>query len=183
MKAAEDAVACLDLKSIQELKSLASPPPAVFDVAKACLLLRGEKKNFAWNNAQKMMNNPKKFIEDVQAFDGSNIDQWILDQLAPIIKLEHFTFDIMKGKSQAAGFLCKWIINVVIYNSIYKRVKPLKDTADAAEAIANQKKAELEIVLERVRLINEKVDALKQKLYEAEEAKRRVEQEAQDLQD
>lgn len=32
------------------------------------------------------MNNPQKFIEEIQAFDGSNIDQWILDQLAPIIK-------------------------------------------------------------------------------------------------
>ena len=52
------------------------------------------------------------------------------------------------------------------------------DTAEAAEAIANEKKAELAIVLERVRLINEKVDALKQKLVEAEEAKRRVEEEA-----
>lgn len=74
MKAAEEAVACLDKKSIQELKSLASPPPAVFDVAKAVLLLRGEKKNFGWPNAQKMMNNPQKFIEEIQAFDATNID-------------------------------------------------------------------------------------------------------------
>ena len=51
MKAAEAAVACLDKKSIQELKSLASPPPACLDVAKGCLLLKGEKKNFAWGNA------------------------------------------------------------------------------------------------------------------------------------
>jgi dynein heavy chain len=87
----------------------------------------------------------------------------------------------MKGKSIAAAYLCKWIINVVIYNSIYKRVKPLMETAEAAEAIANEKKAELAVVLERVRVINEKVDGLKQKLYEAEEAKRRVEQEAQSL--
>lgn len=57
------------------------------------------------------------------------------------------------------------------------------DTAEAAEAIANEKKAELAIVLERVRVINEKVEALKQKLYEAEETKRRVEEEAQNLQD
>lgn len=74
MKAAEEAVACLDKKSIQELKSLANPPAQVFDVSKAVLLLKGEKKNFAWANAQKMMNNPQKFIEDIQAFDGSNID-------------------------------------------------------------------------------------------------------------
>ena len=84
----------------------------------------------------------------------------------------------MKTKSQAAAYLCKWIINVVIYNRIYKKVKPLMDTAEEAERIANEKKAELAIVLERVRLINEKVDALKQKLFEAEEAKRRVENEA-----
>jgi dynein heavy chain len=63
MKAAEAAVACLDKKSIQELKSLASPPPACLDVAKGCLLLRGEKKNFAWGNGQKFMKNPAKFFE------------------------------------------------------------------------------------------------------------------------
>ena len=38
-------------------------------------------------------------------------------------------------------------------------------------------------MLERVRVITEKVDALKQKLAEAEEAKRKVEEEAQTLQD
>ena len=84
----------------------------------------------------------------------------------------------MKSKSLAAAYLCKWICNVVIYNTIYKKVKPLMDTAEAAEAIANEKRAELAIVLDKLRIINEKVDALKQKLYEAEEDKRRVEEEA-----
>ena len=183
MKAAEAAVACLDKKSIQELKSLASPPPACLDVAKGCLLLKGEKKNFAWGNAQKMMNNPAKFIEEVQAFDGSNIDQWILDQLAPLLALEHFNFEVMKGKSIAAAYLCSWIVNIVKFNTIYKKVKPLKDSSDAAEALANEKLAELAVVLEKVRVINEKVDALKQKLFEAEEQKRKVEEEAQALMD
>jgi dynein heavy chain len=84
----------------------------------------------------------------------------------------------MKGKSIAAAYLCSWIVNIVKFNTIYKKVKPLKDAADAAEALANEKLAELAVVLEKVRLINEKVDALKQKLYEAEEQKRRVENEA-----
>lgn len=52
------------------------------------------------------------------------------------------------------------------------------DTAEDAEKLANDKKAELSIVLEKVRVINEKVDALKQKLAEAEEQKRRVVEEA-----
>jgi hypothetical protein len=69
-------------------------------------------------------------------------------------------------------------VNIVRFNSIFKKVKPLKDSADAAEALANEKLAELAVVLEKVRMINEKVDALKAKLFEAEEQKRRVENEA-----
>lgn len=178
MKAAEEAVACLDKKSIQELKSLANPPAQVLDVAKAVLILRGEKKNHAWGNAQKMMGNPPQFIEMIQKYDGNNIEQWILDALQPILKQDYFTFEIMKSKSQAGAFLCKWVINIVTYNSIYKKVKPLMETAEAAEALANSKADELAIVKEKVRLITEKVDALKAKLEEAEDAKQRVEEEA-----
>lgn len=70
----------------------------------------------------------------------------------------------MKGKSTAAAYLCSWIVNIVRFNGIYKKVKPLKDSADAAEALANEKLAELAIVLDKVRQINEKVDVLKAKL-------------------
>jgi dynein heavy chain len=44
--------------------------------------------------------------------------------------------------------------------------------------MSNEKMAELAIVLEKVRVITEKVNALKAKLFEAEEQKRRVEEEA-----
>ena len=80
------------------------------------------------------------------------------------MKQDHFNFDVMKGKSLAAAYLCKWIVNLVIYNSIYKRVKPLMDTADEAERQAKEKEAELMVVKERGRQINEKVDDLKAKL-------------------
>lgn len=126
------------------------------------ILLKGEKKNHAWGNAQKMMGNPKKFIEDIQGFDGDNIDDWKLNDLQPLLKLEFFSKEAMWSKSQAAAFLCGWIINIIIYNSIFKKVKPLKDKADAAQAMADQKAAELAVVIEQVRVINEKVDALKQ---------------------
>jgi dynein heavy chain len=52
MERATEAVNCLEVKSIQELKALASPPPACAEVTKAVLiLLKGEKKNHAWGNA------------------------------------------------------------------------------------------------------------------------------------
>jgi dynein heavy chain len=67
----------------------------------------------------------------------------------------------MKGKSLAAGYLCSWIVNIVNYNTIYKKVKPLQDAAQAAQDTADTKTAELAVVMEKVRQINEKVDALK----------------------
>lgn len=52
MEAATAAVNCLDIKMIQELKALGSPPEDCVQIAKACLiLLKDEKKNYAWNNA------------------------------------------------------------------------------------------------------------------------------------
>jgi len=108
-----------------------------------------------------MMGNPKKFIDDIVAFDGDNIDEWKLTALEPILKEPFFNFETMKGKSIAAAYLCGWIVNIIIYNTIFKKVKPLKEAAEAAQALADEKTAELAIVMEKVRLINEKVDALK----------------------
>ena len=79
-----------------------------------------------------MMNNPKKFIDEVQAFQGENIDEWKLQQLAPILAMDFFNYETMKGKSTAAAHLTNWVVNIVKYNSIYKIVKPLKDKAQEA---------------------------------------------------
>jgi dynein heavy chain len=52
MEAATKAVDCLTKEAVQELKNLGSPPAACVEVAKAGLiLLKNEKKNFAWQNA------------------------------------------------------------------------------------------------------------------------------------
>lgn len=178
MQAAQEAVNCLNKSSIQELKSLAKPPVECIDVTKTVLLLRGEKKNFTWQNAQKMMNNPPKFLEEIVAFDGNNIDPWILDQVKPVIDQPFFNFNTMKGKSVAAAYLASWVVNIVTYNTIYKKVKPLMESSEAAEAMAKEAEASLVIVKQKVAEINEKVDALKAKLDEAETTKARVEAEA-----
>lgn len=128
-----------------------------------------------------MMNNPKGFIEQVQAYKGEEIPEWVLKELDPILKYENFTFEIMKSKSTAAAFLCSWVVNLVMYNTIYKKVKPLMESADAAEKLANEKQAELAIVLEKVRVIMEKVDALKAQLKEATDKKDAIEAEANEL--
>jgi dynein heavy chain len=52
MKRAEEAVDCLNKTSIGEMKSFPKPHPLVLDVSTVTLILiKSEKKNFAWNNA------------------------------------------------------------------------------------------------------------------------------------
>lgn len=182
MKAAEAAVNCLEVKAIQELKALANPPADCVVVTKTVLILFGDMKNHAWPNAQKMMNNPKGFIEKIQKYDGDNIPDNILKALEPILATDMFTQENMTKKSQAAGFLCGWVINIVMYNTIFKKVKPLMESADAAEKLASDKQAELAVVLEKVRVIVEKVDALKTQLQEAVDKKDAVEADANALQ-
>jgi len=133
MERAQEAVDCLTLSSIQELKGLGSPPEQAKQVAFAVMILKdGIMKNHSWGNAQKLMKDPKKFVDDIKSFDGENIDEKRLEALKPTLAQDWFTFDIMKGKSQAAAFLCSWIVNIVTYNTIFKKVKPLKDAADEA---------------------------------------------------
>ena len=147
------------------------------------ILKQGEKKNHAWPNAQKMMGNPAKFIQEIQAFDGDNIDEWKLEALKPLLAESWFNYEVMKGKSIAAAYLCSSIVNIVNYNAIYKKVKPLTEAAASAQATAEAKQAELAIVIEKVRQINEKVQALKDQLAEAEAKKKAVVDEAAALQD
>ena len=166
------------------MKALANPPPAVIDVAKAVLMvLKKEKKNYAWPNAQKMMQNPAAFLVDVGNFNADDIEEWILKGLEPVLKIEGFNQKDMEKKSVAASFLCSWIVNIVKYNTIYKKVKPLMDTAEAADALAKQKQEEQNVVDERVRVVKERVAELNEKLQEAVDKKAAVEAEAQQKQD
>lgn len=179
MEAAKRAVDCLDKTSIQELKTLQKPPPAVFDVSKACLLLlKSEKKNLGWPNAQKMMGQPQKFIEEIGAFDKEHIDETILDLVKPIVALPHFNFEEMASKSKAASFLCAWVVNVVEYNRIYKKVKPLMDTKERAESEAAQKEQELSGARAKVKAATDTVEGLEQQLRAAIALNEKVEREA-----
>jgi dynein heavy chain len=184
MEAAKEAVNCLTKDKIDTVKALGSPPAPVMDVGAACLiLLKGEFKKHDWDQSKKMMNNPNQFIESIKSFNAEKIDDKKLEALKPLLAKDYFKpgKDGMARYSEAGSYLCGWMVNVVKYNEIYKKVKPLQDSAAEAEALANSKKEELAIVMEKVRVINEKVGDLKAQLAEAEAVAAKVEADAQIL--
>lgn len=62
-------------------------------------------------------------------------------------------------------------MNIVKFNTIFKMVDPLEKSRDEALAQLEIKKKELAAVKEKVRILTEKVDALKKNLGEAERVK------------
>jgi dynein heavy chain len=66
--------------------------------------------------------------------------------MKPVMDQDFFNFETMKNKSTAAGYMTLWLVNLVRFNTIYKKVKPLMDQSEAAQAMADAKSKDLEAV-------------------------------------
>lgn len=73
------------------------------------------------------------------------------------------------------------MIAIVTYNGIFRNVKPLKDSADAAAALADEKGIELKEVMDKLELVRKKVRDLNEKLASAEAKLQDVESKAANL--
>lgn len=169
------------------MKAFANPPPGVVVTCRVVMALLKEKiaandpDDKVWKKSQNLMQNPEKFLERVMKFDGTDIDQGILDNVNKIIDdpAKKYTEKDMLSQSFAASKLCAWSVNIVTFNRIYKKVRPLQEAKDKATEELDTAMKELAKVKEEVRKLNEKVDALKEKLAAAEEQKRIVEEDAE----
>lgn len=179
MEAAAEAVNCLDKNSIGELKSFGKPPVECIDVCAACaFLLKNEKKKLDWKGAQKMMNNPAAFIDEVKGFRAEVIPEQSLKDTQALIDLPFFNYNDMKGKSAAAANLANWVINCVKYHRIYVKVAPLMARVAEATATKEEAEASLAIVKKKVADIEAECARLDDKLNNAISEKERVELQA-----
>ena len=180
LKAANDAVNCLDKASMTELKTFTKPPSGVDKVTTALLIMiKGEKKDFSWENAKKMMGKVDAFKEKLESYKGEDIDEDVVKKVRPILNDPDFTYSAMKTKSGAAANLCNWVVNIIGYNEIYKRVKPLMDSLAVASAAKKQSEADLAVVKEKLDIIEGKLNKLQAEFTAATQEKAKVEEEAQ----
>lgn len=181
MKAAADAVECLDKSMLTELKSLPKPPGGVEKVTAACLiLLEHEYKNhLKWDRAKKMMANVDQFKNALKAYDGRTIPE---DEVK---KIEVFTSDpdfdpkSMVSKSAAAANLCTWVVNIYHFNRIYVKVKPLMDALEEANASKEAADSSLAVAAGKVASVEAELQKLQDKFEEATQEKAAVEAQAE----
>ena len=152
----------LNKKDLGELKTLGKPPAGVDDVAAACIYMLHDgskgKIDVEWKAAQKMMKDVNAFLEVLLGYkkriDDGNVPKQNFKNLRPLLAKEHFTKEIMMGKSQAAAGLCDFVFNITTYWDINEDVEPKRLAAQSAtqqleKAIADKeaalaKKAEAE---------------------------------------
>jgi dynein heavy chain len=89
----------------------------------------------------------------------------------------------MKVKSGAAANLVNWVINMIRFNNIYKRVKPLMDSLDIASKSKKKAEEDLYLVNEKLYIIEGKLNKLQLEFISATQEKGRVENEARDCLD
>jgi len=186
LEAANDAVNCLDKASLTELKSLSKPPQGVDKVTSAVLImLRNEKKDFSWENAKKMMAKVDQFKDTLEQYSkkATDIPEDVITRVTPLLEDQDFTYERMRTKSSAAANLANWVINIIAFNGIYKRVKPLMDSLDVATKSKRKAEEDLSIVTDRLAVIQTKLNGLQAQFMLATQEKAKVEQEARDCLD
>lgn len=147
---AEAALDVLDKKDFNELKAFSKPPPGVDIVCEACMHLqagidpnieldkRGRVKDRTWRGMLKMLNDPTKFLQNLKDFKGEIDALRVPSQNAEEARRlkdsmgEGFTKENMSRKAQAAGGLCEWIINILLYYDVVAQVEPKKRELNSA---------------------------------------------------
>lgn len=176
LDAALDAVNCLDKASMTELKSFQKPPPGVDKVtATVLILIKNEKKNFGWENAKKMMAKVDAFKEQLEAFRGEDIPPDLVQRCEPYLADPNFSFDKMKTKSMAAANLCNWVVNIITFNRVYKKVKPLMDQLEQAQKAKQIAEGDLAAVKKKLATIDGTLEELQRSFLEATQEKATVE--------
>ncbi|KAH8062602.1 dynein light chain binding protein [Aureococcus anophagefferens] len=176
LDAALDAVNCLDKASMTELKSFSKPPAGVDKVTAVLLILiKNEKKNFTWDNAKKMMAKVDAFKEQLEAFRGEDIDPDIVRRCEPYLADPNFSYEKMKTKSAAAANLCNWAVNIITFNQVYKKVKPLMDQLEQAQETKRAAEKDLAVVEEKLAVIDAALNKLQAQFLSATQEKAAVE--------
>ncbi|CAD7935566.1 unnamed protein product [Amoebophrya sp. A120] len=162
----------LDKKDITEVKSFAKPPPLVETVLCAVCLLMGEKEN--WDSAKKLMNK-STFLDDLKTYDKDALarDKKKTEKMQKYTKREDFQPDVVKKVSNAAMSLCMWVRAMEVYGRVSREIEPKKVKLAAAEEAAAIGEAALAKAKGELKVVTDKVAALRQKLFAA---KRKAEQ-------
>jgi dynein heavy chain len=174
----------LDVKALQQAKTMNTPPPGVDKVFVACMILlanvksltaganvpveksgKVREKNREWAVCKKaLLPDPKGFVEDlkgyIDCYTKGEVPLINFKEVRPILAIEGFTPEAIMGKNPAAAGLCNWVINIVIYYDVVSGVEPKRKALAEAKVTLSDATAKLAAVNEKVAQLQAKLAKL-----------------------
>lgn len=108
-------------------------------------------------------------------YDKENISQDLIDKIQPIITKENFAIEKLKNVSQVAMNMAKWIFAMDGFYKVNKIVKPKKEQLAVAEAKYADVMKVLSVKQKELKVIVDKVNALKADLQDTQDKKAALE--------
>nr|KAI8735296.1 dynein heavy chain 6; axonemal-like [Biomphalaria glabrata] len=131
-----DAVASLetlDKASISEIRVYARPPQLVSTVISAVCVLFQKKTD--WATGKLFLGDPQ-FLKMLLTYDRNNQPEKVFAKLKKYTKDPNFNPEAVGKVSLACKCICRWVLAIDNYNTVYKMVKPKqRRVQDAREAL------------------------------------------------
>jgi dynein heavy chain len=142
LEAAELALKSLDKASIVEIKSFPNPPKAVVMVMEACMILLGEKTD--WAAIKSVLGDTGAFMNRLLTYDVSKTSEAVLAKVRKnYLSLTEFDPVDVGKKSGAAKVLCIWCLSVSKFQIVIKKVEPKKKKYEEVQTVLATAQAEL----------------------------------------
>ncbi|KAH9496161.1 Dynein heavy chain 6, axonemal [Bulinus truncatus] len=131
-----DAVASLetlDKASISEIRVYTRPPQLVATVISAVCVLFQKKTD--WATGKLLLGDPQ-FLKLLLTYDRNNQPDKVFAKLKKYTKDPNFNPEAVGKVSLACKCICRWVLAIDNYNTVYKMVKPKqRKVQDAREAL------------------------------------------------
>uniref|UniRef100_A0A1I7Y6V7 Dynein heavy chain, cytoplasmic n=1 Tax=Steinernema glaseri TaxID=37863 RepID=A0A1I7Y6V7_9BILA len=132
------AVKGIKKQQLVEVRSMASPPPAVKLALESICLLLGENVGTDWKAIRGVMVKDD-FMPRILGFDTDNISPEILSAMSRYISNPDWDFEKVNRASQACGPMVKWAKAQLLYSDMLHRVEPLRNELRRLEKDASAK--------------------------------------------
>ncbi|KFG31236.1 putative dynein heavy chain [Toxoplasma gondii FOU] len=122
---------------------------------------QGKLRDKSWKGAQKMMNNPEKFLQTLKDFkqviDEGRVPEVNFKAVEPLLALPHFNREAIQKKSTAAAGLAEWVVNIYQFYKVVDSVAPKRRALEEATQQLEEANAKLAVVQQLVAELEEKV--------------------------
>ena len=175
LEAAAAALDGLQQADLTQLKSFSSPHPMLQDVANCLIYLQPvlesgstkRRKIFEpkWGTGGRQLLGTMGFLNMLKGFDKDSLNDKKIKKVERLLQThtaagEPMTVETLIPKSTAAAGLFRWVIAVVEYYGVAKRVKPLTEKVKLMEQQQMESEKGLVLINANLAALTEQLDAL-----------------------